>query len=90
MKKTDLLIGFVIGIIAAFLGTYFYLIVFTPFRTFNDLPEIRAQHILGKVITLGAILNIAAFFILLKFKKELMARGVILATIVLAIITMFI
>jgi hypothetical protein len=44
---------------------------------------------MGKVITLGAIIDLILFFILLKINKDLMARGVVLATIILAIITMF-
>jgi len=90
MRKIDLLIGFIIGIAAALLGTYIFLIAFTPFKSLNDLPVIRAENLLGKIITLGAILNIVVFFILLKLKKELMARGVVLATIVLALITLFV
>jgi hypothetical protein len=44
---------------------------------------------MGKVMTLGAIVNIAVFFLLLHYKKELMARGIVLATIVLALLTLF-
>jgi hypothetical protein len=42
---------------------------------------------MGKVITLGAIINILIFFYLLKKDKELMARGIVLATIILALAT---
>jgi hypothetical protein len=49
----------------------------------------KSQGYLGKVITLGAILNLVAFFVLLKINRELMARGVVLATLLLALITMF-
>jgi hypothetical protein len=54
------------------------------------LKIINESGILGKVMALGAVLNIASFYILLQKKKELMARGVILATIILAIITVFV
>lgn len=87
MKKTDLLIGFFIGIITALLGTILFLKMFTEVQTINDFHIVREQGILGKVITLGAILNIIIFFILLKKNKELMARGIVLATIVLALLT---
>ena len=66
MKKTDLLIGVFLGIIASLVGK------------------------LGKIISLGSVLNIIVFFLLLKFNKELIARGVILGTILLAIITLLI
>jgi hypothetical protein len=87
MKKTDLLIGFFIGIITTIIGTTLFLLAFTDFDSFSDFAQIREQGILGKVITLGAILNIFAFFILLKKNKELMARGIVLATIILALTT---
>jgi len=90
MKKTDVLIGFCIGIIAAFLGVISIVLALTKFRSFSDLQYIKAEGLLGKVITLGAILNVIIFFILLKKNKEVMARGVVLATITLAILTLFI
>ncbi len=89
MKKTDLLIGLFIGIVSALLGASLFLAFFTNYNLFRDFEAIRAEQILGKVITLGAILNIIIFFILLKKNKELMARGVVLSTIVLAIATLF-
>ncbi|WP_394759461.1 hypothetical protein [Flavobacterium sp.] len=90
MKKTDLLIGAIIGFVTTFLGVYLYLKFYVHYDFSNGLDDIRNQGILGKVITIGAILNLLTFFILLKLNKELMARGVVLATILLAVITMFV
>lgn len=90
MKKTDLIIGFLIGIIAALLGTFIFLKLFTKYDLFQDLQTIRAEGIFGKVITLGAILNIIVFFVLLQLKKEMMARGIVLATIILTLITLIV
>ena len=90
MKKTDLLIGALIGFIATFLGTYIFFEFFTDYDFLEGIKGMKSQGFLGKVITLGAILNLVVFFILLKLNKELMARGVVLATIILAIITMFV
>jgi hypothetical protein len=89
MDKKDLFIGFLIGVISTIIGTVLFLLLFTDFTTINDLKIIKQEGVLGKVMTLGAILNIFVFFILLQKKKELMARGVVLATLVLAIVTMF-
>ncbi|WP_317039377.1 hypothetical protein [Flavobacterium omnivorum] len=50
----------------------------------------KFQGNLGKLITLGSILTLIAFAILLKMNKEIMARGVVLAVIALAILTLFI
>lgn len=89
MKKTDIIIGFFIGIIGALLGTELFLHLKTEFDLFTDFEIIKAEGIFGKIITLGAILNIIVFFILMKKDKELMARGVVLATIIVAILTIF-
>ena len=88
MKKTDLILGFIIGIITALIGAFLFLVSFTDY-TINDIQLIKQQGILGKIITIGAILNLIIFFILLQKKKELMARGVVLSMIVLTIITLF-
>jgi hypothetical protein len=90
MKKTDLLIGALIGFVATFLGTYIFFTFCTEYSFLEGIKGMKSQGFLGKVITLGAILNLVAFFILLKMNKELMARGVVFATILLAIITMFV
>lgn len=87
MRKIDLLIGFLIGIVTTLIGTILFLLLFTEFHSLSDVTILRQEGILGKVVTLGAILNIFVFFILLKNNKELMARGIILATIILALLT---
>jgi len=90
MRKIDFFIGFVIGLAACFLGTYLYITLIAKYEFFSGLTLLKNGGYLGKVITLGAILPLIAFFVLLKFNKDFMARGVILATIVLAILTIFI
>jgi len=90
MNKKDLLIGFAIGILASLLGMFLYitLIVHTDFIT--GIQSMKNEGHLGKIVTLGSILDLIAFGILLKMNKELMARGVVLAVIALTIATLFI
>lgn len=90
MNKIDLLYGFLIGIIATVLGSYLFLAMFTDYGFIEGIQIMKSRNQLGKIITLGAILNLVMFFLLLKFNKELMARGVILALIILTIITLFV
>ncbi|MES2812525.1 MAG: hypothetical protein V4670_08665 [Bacteroidota bacterium] len=90
MRKTDLLIGVLIGFISTFIGTYIFFEYFTDYHFLEGVKGMRSQGYLGKVITLGAIANLVAFFILLKINKELMARGVVLATIILTAITLLV
>ncbi|HEX8270779.1 MAG TPA: hypothetical protein VF581_12875 [Flavobacterium sp.] len=89
MKKTDLLVGFAIGIITALAGSYIFIVAFFDADFSSAVRMIEEKGHTGKIITLGAILNIIVFFTLLHYKKELMARGVVLATIALAILTIF-
>ncbi len=90
MKKADLFIGFFIGIVATLLGTLVFLQIKMPkLVSIDGFSTIREQGIMGKLITLGAVINLLLFFILLKINKDLMARGIVLATIILAIITIF-
>lgn len=87
MRKIDFFIGFIFGLIACFLGTYLYITLIANYDFLNGLDVLKEGGYLGKVITLGAILPLITFFVLLKLNKDLMARGVILATFVLAILT---
>ena len=90
MEKKDLFIGILIGLIAAFIGVFLFLLFFTDYGFFEGIRILKSQNALGKLIALGAILNIIAFFVLLKLKKELMARGVVLATVLVTLLTLFI
>jgi len=90
MNKKDLLLGFVIGITTTLLGSYLFITFFTEFKFTTGIQIMKSQGNLGKLITLGSILTLIAFGILLKMNKEIMARGVVLAVIALAILTLFI
>jgi len=89
-NKIDLLYGALIAVIASLIGAWLFIELVTPYGFLEGLEIMRAKGNLGKIITLGAILNLVAFFLLLRYKKELMARGVVLGTIILTIITLFI
>ncbi len=90
MNKTALLSGFMIGIVASILGSYIYLKLFLNLDFIVGIQMVKTQGQLGKIITLGSILDLVAFAILLKLNKEIMARGVVLAVIIITIITFFV
>ena len=90
MNKKDLLLGFLIGFTTTLLGSYIFITFFTEFKFIPGIQIMKFQGNLGKIITLGSILTLVAFGILLKMNKEMMARGVVLAVIALAILTLFI
>jgi hypothetical protein len=90
MNKKDVLLGFLIGFSTTLLGSYLFITFFTEFKFIAGIQIMKSQGNLGKIITLGSILTLIAFGILLKMNKEMMARGVVLAVIALAILTLFI
>lgn len=90
MEKKDLFIGILIGLVAAFFGVFLFMSFFTDYDFVEGIKILKSQNSLGKLIALGAVLNIVAFFILLKKKKDLMARGVVLATVLLTLLTLFV
>lgn len=93
MKLTDyiqLFLGIVIGLAAASLGVYLFLELFTDNGFKNSLSTMRAEGLLGKVITIGTVLNLIVFFILIRLKKDMMAWGIITATAILAFITVIV
>jgi hypothetical protein len=89
MNKKDIIIGFIIGVLACVLGIFLFLFFFTDFIFMTGIKSMKAEGKLGKLITLGAMLDLVAFGVLLKMNKDLMARGVVLAVIIIAIITIF-
>jgi hypothetical protein len=89
MNKIAIVIGFAIGILASILGSYLFITLFTHFDFIAGVESMKSEGKLGKLITLGSILDLVAFGILLKMNKEIMARGVVLAVIVIAILTLF-
>ena len=88
MSKIKILYGLLIGIVTTTIGIALFIYSFTDYSFVEGLQASRFNGTLGKIITLGAILNIIMFFILLKIKEDFMARGVVLATIILAIMTL--
>lgn len=83
----QLLAGFFLGLLTAFAGMFLFVTFFTEYDFNQGINILKMQGELGKIIALGAVLNLPSFFILLKKNKEIMARGVLFATIVITVIT---
>jgi hypothetical protein len=90
MNKIDLLTGFIIGILVSILGSFIFITFFTDYTFLGGIQVMKFEGKLGKIITLGSILDLVAFAILLKLNKELMARGVVLAVIILTVLSLFV
>ncbi len=88
MIKKEIFIGFLVGVIANAIGFIIAILLFgngegvtTAFR------QSLAQGFFSKLVSMGAILNLVVFFLFLKQKRDYRARGVILATITVTIVT---
>ena len=89
MNKKELLLGVIIGISCTIIGASLYLFSFTDYNLFKDFKIIKAERFLGKIIALGSVVNLAVFLLMLKLNKDIIARGIVLATFLIAIITIF-
>ena len=71
------IIGFLIGIIATLGGVIFFTIIFSPESVSRSLRSLFMQKKLGALISIGSLINIPLFFILLKLNKMNYAYGLI-------------
>lgn len=87
MKK-EILIGIITGVIANTLGVILYILSFSDKGIDATLQQSLSDGFFGKIVTLGAVLNLVAFFLYIKKKQDYRARGVLLATVIIAIFVM--
>jgi Mg/Co/Ni transporter MgtE len=88
MIKKEVFIGFLVGVIANAIGFFIAILVFGNAEDINtSFRQSVAQGLFSKLVSMGAILNLVVFFLFLKQKRDYRARGVILATITVTIIT---
>jgi len=87
--KKELLIGFVVGIIANTIGTLLYILLFSDLGITETFEAAVKQGHLGSLLALGAILNLIAFFGFLKIRRDQRAKGVLIATILTALVIVY-
>lgn len=85
-NRKEILIGFFVGLIANTFGTLLYILLFSDFGIVETFNAAVAQGHIGSLLALGAILNLISFFGFLKIKRDQRARGVMLATLVTALV----
>jgi len=88
MIKKEILIGFITGIIANAIGLFLTAWILGDK---NDvIASIKASiedDFFGKLVSIGAIFNLLLFFYYLRRKKDYRARGVLMATLIIAVVT---
>ncbi len=87
--KKEILIGFVVGLIANTVGTLLYILLFSEFNIVETFQAAIEQEHIGSLLALGAILNLIAFFGFLRLKRDNRAKGVLLATIITALVILY-
>lgn len=88
-QKKEILIGFVVGIIANTIGTLAYILIFSDFGIKETFEAAVQEGHVGSLLALGAILNLVAFFGFLKIRRDARAKGVLIATLVTAMIILY-
>jgi len=86
MIKKHVFTGFLIGILATAIGILLWISLFSKLDIESTLLDARENDYLGKIIALGAALNFLPFFIFIKKNQIYKARGVLLATVLIAVI----
>ena len=87
----EILIGLLLGLISNVAGSYLYIYFLSKVKKLSVDSTIEItleQGMLGNIIALGALLNFLVFFVFLKKKQYYRARGVVMATLIAAIIVL--
>tara|TARA_B100000900_G_C20447421_1_gene661690 strand:+ start:189 stop:482 length:294 start_codon:yes stop_codon:yes gene_type:complete len=93
LNKKHILIGIFSGFLANIVGTILtVMILFKEVKISNIFKIINdsiSDNFITKLISLGAIINLIVFFVFLKYEFEERARGVLVATFIIAILTIY-
>jgi hypothetical protein len=87
--KKEIIIGFMVGLIANTIGTLLYILLFSDLSISETYAAAVAQDHVGSLLALGAILNLLAFFGFLRIKRDHRAKGVLMATILTAFLILY-
>ncbi|MDG1744069.1 MAG: hypothetical protein P8H19_05675 [Polaribacter sp.] len=85
--KNTILKGILVSLFATFGGVFLYLEYISRFGFYETIDLINEGKLYGKVLSLAAIPNLVVFFIYIKKKQDNSAKGVLLATILIALTT---
>ena len=95
MNKKELLQGFIVGLFANIIGLVIAAVVLGKLSGRSDtilkvLETAQTEGFMGKLISLGAILNLICFFYFIRKRQDARAGGVLAATILIAFSTFLI
>tara|TARA_B100000795_G_scaffold116056_1_gene86179 strand:+ start:1558 stop:1839 length:282 start_codon:yes stop_codon:yes gene_type:complete len=88
-NKKEVLLGVIYGIISSLIGLILAILILSENSSIiESLRNSYYENFLGKLISLGAILNVIVFFVFIKKNQDQRAKGILLLTIFLAILTL--
>jgi len=95
MHKKDIIQGAIIGLIANIIGLVTAALVLSKLsgrsdNIFTVLETAQSDNFLGKLVSLGAILNLLSFFYFIRKRQDGRACGVLIVTILIAVGTFLI
>ena len=85
--KKEISIGFVISILATACGVFLYLQYFSKYGFEETILMIQKGNLYAQVLSLAALPNLFVLFIFIKKKQDYRARGVLMASILTALVT---
>ncbi|WP_088339606.1 hypothetical protein [Robiginitalea sediminis] len=88
-RNKEIAIGFVVGVIANAIGVLLYILLFSDMGIVETYQAAVQEDHVGSLLALGAILNLVAFFGFLKLRRDYRARGVLMATVLTALIILY-
>jgi|TARA_B110000305_G_scaffold141507_1_gene157647 uncharacterized membrane protein SpoIIM required for sporulation len=88
-NKKEVLLGVIYGFVSSLIGLILAILILSENSSIiESLKNSYYENFLGKLISLGAILNVVVFFVFIKKNQDQRAKGILLMTIFLAILTL--
>ena len=93
LNKKEILVGIFSGFLANIAGAIISVIILFQEIKISNILKILSDSIsdnfITKLISLGAVMNLIVFFVFLRYDYEERARGVLVATFIIAILTIY-
>jgi hypothetical protein len=90
INKDSILLGFIPGLIAPFLGSLIFYFIFFNYMEINSfINHIIRSNTWVSVLSLGAIINLALFIFFFRRQWDRSARGVVGATFIYAFVVVY-
>jgi hypothetical protein len=86
LRSKEKLIGVVIGLVLTFIGMVLFTLFFSEANLFNSFKLLYQEKKIGSLISLGALLNLPAFFILIRRRYYQTAYGLVSLLILLVVV----